>query len=230
MHETMGQKFWRTAYWLFLVVSFCIIGFLLVTMATGYRYNPHTRTYQKTGMVIITDPPRDSVFIMDGKRTGLRNTTRIPNVLPGIYRVQITKPGYISWEETIDVKPSFVVNLSNISLFRKEPHVIRDNQRYLDLLPYYNVPDNRVRIVEDELWVGTRFVSRFSEPPTNALLLPDGQHILYLRGHEMRVIETDGERDELLLTRTSADLEPFALVEDAVVVQDGAETKVLRIQ
>lgn len=220
---------WFT-YWVIMVVSFCLIGFLLVSKAIGYRYNPLIKRFQRTSMLVVTNAPKDSELIFDGVRHVLRPTTRVPNVLPGVYRVRIQKAGYNPWEKTVNLLPGLVLNLSDIALFREQPVEVDDPKPYLDLLPYYQ-PDGRATIrANGELWVGTQFVSRFSQPPGAAILLPSDRQIIYLRGNELRMIETNGERDELLYTRMSTQITPFAYINEAVILADGETIKVLKIQ
>lgn len=220
---------WFT-YWVILIVSFSLIGFLLVSKAIGYRYNPLIKRFQRTSMLVVSNAPKDSELIFDGVRHVLRPTTRVPNVLPGVYRVRIQKAGYNPWEKTVNLQPGLVSNLSDIALFREQPIEVADPKPYLDLLPYYQ-PDDRATVrANGELWVGTQFVSRFSQPPGAVILLPSGKQIIYLRGNELRMIETNGERDELLYTRTTSQSQPFAYINDAVILADGETLKVLKIQ
>lgn len=228
MHYSARQRFWWIITWAFLITSFSLIGFLLVMTAMGFRYNPHTQRYQKTGMIIATNPPRESVLVLDGRKLALKPSTRIPNLLPGTYRLRVTKSGYLPWEKTVTVEPSFVVNLGTITLFRQHPIKITNNQHYLELLPYH-VPDNQVRVIDNEIWLGTRLVSRFSEPISNALLWTDRNYIIYLKGAEIRAIGINGEHDQLLYTRQSTEATPFALIDGRIVVQDGAAITVLQI-
>src|SRR5436190_24364001 len=109
MYYSRRQRLLWLINWLFLVVSFVIIGFLLVTQATGYRYNPHNHRLQKTGMFIITTQPRDSQLTVDNQRYNLASQRRIANILPGTYRIKITKTGYLPWEKIVTVRPGYVV-------------------------------------------------------------------------------------------------------------------------
>lgn len=224
------QRFWWSVYWLFLIISFCVIGFLLVTRATGYRYNPHQQRYQKTGMVIVANAPRDSQLLLSGTIYPLRGTTRVPNVLPGSYRVEIKKEGYNSWEKNITVEPGFVASLDDVTLFRSVPVELFNVTEYEELLPYYQVQDDRLRLVNGELWFGTQLVSRFNDPPSKAILLPDNRYVLYLKGPEVRVVEVTGEHDQLLYTRQTTEAEPLAFIDGAVIFQDGPVLRVIQIQ
>lgn len=217
-------------YWLILVTSFLAIGFTLTSRAMGYRYNPLVRAYQKMGMIVIDNPPNNSYFLIDGKSHFLQETMRLPNILPGIYRVRLEKNGYIPWEKRIEIKPGLVVHLKDVSLFNKTPIFDQNISAYTNQLPYYKGEGAGVRIVEDELWIGADFVSRFSAKPSNALLLPNQKYILYLINNEVRAIHRSGEQDTLLLTRSSSEPLPFAYIDNALVFQDGGEIKAMKIE
>lgn len=220
-----------TIQWVFLIVSFSLIGFSLVTMAMGYRFNPHTHRYQKTGMIIVSNPPKDSYLLIDGKQQPLKQgANRIPNVLPGHYRLVIGKDGYLPREEQVTIEPGYVVTLPDIELFLAEPRVITDNPDYEELLPFYNVPDNQLRLVDGELRQGTRLITRFSNPPSRVLLLPSGRHVAYLRDNEIRLIETNGEHDILLYSGQNLSDDAFAAIDDVLVFRENGQLKGLVIR
>lgn len=230
MHHSPAQPFWWFIYWLLLIGSFSVIGFLLVAKATGYRYNNHVGRWQKTGMLIVETTPKDSILLLDGQRFTLSGSTRIPNVLPGTYRTQVMRNDYNFWEETVTINPGFVVTLAPVMLYLKQPLELPPTPEHEQRLAQA-FPDGELRIVEGELWYGTRLVSRFVDPPTVASLLPNGHTIIYLRGKELRVIDTNGRHDQLLYVREST--EPTLLValdNTTVVFRDGTRAKVLKIQ
>lgn len=229
MNYTKAQRFWWFVYWLFLVVSFCVVGFFLVAQATGYRYNPHQQRYQKTGMVIVTDAPEGSVLTMEGKDYSLRQTTRVSSVLPGVYRLTISKPGYQSWQKTVTIDPGYVANLEKISLFLDTPQELENPNQYADLLPFYGVRDKRLRLEDGEIWFDSKLVTRFDQPPSDVLLLPN-DYIAYLHQDEIRVIDRHGENDQLIYKRQTADATVFALIDGVLVFKDVAGLKAIKIQ
>lgn len=230
MNYTPTQRLWWLSYWIFLLISFCLVGFWLVSRAIGYRYNPQQHRLQKTGMIILTDPPKESVLTIDSKHYPLKPQTRIPNVLPGTYRLVITKPDYQPWEEVVTISSGFVVNINHINLFYSRPVEVTDSEHYQNLTPYYTVHDDRIRIVDGELWFGSQLVSRFSQPPSKAILWPSNNQIVYLQGNEVRVIDINGEHDLLLYRREIDDPELLVVIDNNLVFRDKIGLKVLRIQ
>ncbi len=230
MHYTHRQRLNWFITWLFLTVSFCLIGFFLVMAATGYRYNQHVGRWQKTGMLIMKSNPEDSQLIIEGQVTDLSRINRIPNVLPGNYRLQVVRTGYLPWEKLVSVRPGYVVNYQDISLFLEHPTLEPIEDRYEELLDSA-FPDDRIRLVDGELWQGSHLVTRFDEPPIGAVLLPTNNHILYLRNNEIRIIETDGTNDQLIYTRKTNGPTPLVVVDDMILLfRDGGETQALRMR
>lgn len=230
MRYTRWQRFLWFLYWLFLTISFLVIGFFLVAKATGYRYNDHTGRWQKTGMIIVEATPRDSFLELDNQAIILNQRQRIPNVLPGTYRVKVTKEKYSPWEETISVEPGFVVNLNTIHLYLREPQEVLVTDQYQEQLSTA-LPDDRVRLIDGELWYGTHLVSRFVDPPTNAILLASRRDIIYTQKGQVRLIEITGRHDRLLAKRSTEEPTALAMTDNNILLyQDGGVVKAIKIQ
>lgn len=229
MNYSKIQRFWWFVYWLSLVVSFVVIGFFLVTQATGYRFNPHQNKYQKTGLIIVSSAPADSFLELDGKSYPLSATTRIPNIIPGVYRLSIVKENYQSWHKTVTIGPGLVVHIKHVSLYLAKPIELPNPAQYASLIPFYSVRDSRLRLEDGEIWFDSKLVSRFDEAPSDALVLPN-EHIAYLHGDEIRVVENNGENDQLLYKRQTADATTFVLIDNVLVFNDIAGLKAIKIQ
>jgi len=231
MYYTRLQRFWFFVYWLFLMVSFCLIGFWLVATAQGYRYNVEVGRWQKTGMIIASSNPRDATLDLGRQSYDLANTNRVANLLPGTYRVKISKAGYLPWEKTIQVEPGFVVSLDEVTLFFDQPIALTNSSDYEALLPFYNVPDNRLSVIDGELRRGTSLISRFVDPPTAVRLLSSDRHVVYLRDNQLRLIESDGSHDQLLYQGQALDPALLVLFENSLVgLRDQGELKVFQIR
>lgn len=229
-HKRMHFLTWLIT-WVLLIGSFSVIGFLLVAQATGYRYNEQIGKWQKTGMLIARVDPLGSSLHMGGINLSLdEEMERLTNLLPGSYRLRISKQGYTTWQESISIKPGFVVNLEPITLFYEDPIEIAaspDHERRLT----DSLPDTRVSIQDNELWVGTDLVTRFTHPPSIARLLPTDRHIIYVQGNQIRIIETNGQRDTLLFERSTDTPTPLLVFDNSVVVfKDGDLTRAIEIR
>ncbi len=230
MQHTIFQRLIWFLYWLFLVVSFCVIGTLLVTEAIGYRYNSHSHRLQKLGMLVIGADPRDSRLQFDGHNYDLAETKRIPNILPGDYRVEVSKRGYSSWEDTITIQSGFVVTLPDIKLFYKNPQVVPVTKEYQAMLtdPFI---DDRLRLIDGEMWFNDTLVSRFVNQPYAAVVLPTDRHIAYVQNNQIRLIEINGHHDQLLYTRDTDQSTLLVLGDNRTLVfNDATGPKAIRIR
>lgn len=80
---------------------------------------------QKTGAIFIATKPQGVTIKIDGKsfqdKSGLvESGTLIGNLLPGKYRVFVSKDGYYPWEKDFRVLPEFVAEARKVILVPKE--------------------------------------------------------------------------------------------------------------
>jgi hypothetical protein len=215
--------------WLLLIISFSIIGFLLVTKAMGYRYNSHINRWQKTGMLVISTNPRESYLEFDNTTVNINKLTRVPNVLPGTYRLSITKNGYLPWRRAVTIDPGLVTNFSDVQLFYSEPTERPATTREIEQFTT-NLPSNQIQLIDGELRFGADLVTRFVNPPTTADLLPTRRHIVYLRNDELRVIEINGQNDQLVYRRLSAEpTKVYSTGDGTVLLSDEGIVKALTL-
>ncbi len=112
----MKLKYQRFLYISFFL-AFFVIGPLLVTYATGYRYNFKKNGFEKTGVLVASSQPRDADFLLNNE---LVDTTpaELRYLLPQQYQVEISKAGYHSWKSTVEVRSNETTYISDITLFR----------------------------------------------------------------------------------------------------------------
>ncbi len=230
MAYSAAQRFWWFIYMLALVISFCLSGFWLVSRAIGYRYNPHLHKLQKTGLLIIPNAPTSSRLRLDDQTYELHQNTRIADLLPGAYRLVIAKTGYQDWIENRTINPGFVVTVDPVTLFRQVPLVVANPNQYANLVPFYTTRDDRIRITDGELWFSGKLVSRFSQPPNKAILWSSGHNLVYFQGREVRVIDIEGQHDQLLYTRTIDDPAILVQINDVLVFNEADGLRALQIQ
>lgn len=222
--------FWWLVIWIFLVTSFCTVGFLLVSRAIGYRYNFNIDRWQKTAMIVISADPRGSLLTVDGQQYEINQNTRVPNLLPGTYRLKLTRDGYQPWETATTINSGYVMNFEPVTLFLDQPIDVAVSEGTAAQLANPPVNDE-IRIVDGEIWRGTHFVSRFATAPTNAILLSTDRHVLYSLGNQIRVVDINGEHDWFIYQRSTTDPTPLVQVDDQTIgFYDAGAPKVLQIR
>lgn len=198
MSYTRRQKWLWFLLNISITLSFVIIGFHLVARASGFRYNPAAKRWQKTGMIVITAEPKGATLILEDKEYRLNERLRVANLLPGNYSVSVNKPGYLPWYRQINIQPGFVINLEHIRLFRTELPSYPANDRQTKLWQN-NIPDSALQLLANgEVWLDGNLVTRFAALPQSLDLLLDRDHLVYSLGNQIRVMTIDGQSDDLL--------------------------------
>lgn len=116
-------------YPLTAVVFFALLSVVLA-LASGYRfdYKDGKVTIEKTGMLVIATRPFDASITLDGELFKHRTSfyllpTRISNLLPGNYVLEIAKEGYRTWKATVEVTSNMVTWANYVLLFPNELEV-----------------------------------------------------------------------------------------------------------
>jgi hypothetical protein len=102
------------------VALFILISTYLISLfARGYRFSPKNGlTLTSTGIISTVSKPKGaSVYIDDKLITATDDTI---NLSPGIYKLKISKDGFLPWEKTITVKPETVYQ-ADVQLFSSVP-------------------------------------------------------------------------------------------------------------
>jgi len=205
-------KIKRIIFWIITILSFILVALYLTSFSLGFRYNPNTHKWQKTGSFLIRCDPQDVKIYLNGRLL----STRCPKIerflLPGNYDLKITKNGYYTWQKNIEVESGKVTRAENILLFLA----------------------NIILSLSDET-----INYPTTTPPALALLPPsyNAKHltfgykdiiyqngtIFYSDNAELRGRDLKGEKD-FLITRFSKPINKFTLTKDTnhffVVVED----------
>ncbi len=89
-----------------------------IYFAKGYRPNLKGGKIQGTGLLSATSYPNSAQVYIDDKLTTATDDT--VNLLPGLFRVRISKEGFISWEKSLKVQAELVAT-TNARLFPAVP-------------------------------------------------------------------------------------------------------------
>lgn len=215
----------RTRMFFKILINQCLVALLMILVATsvlfyarGYRFNYKNFKVVKTGIAYFSSLPKNvDVYIGSNKKSS--KTPYTLNLTPGNYDASIKKEGYQVWTAHFRVQSEFVSEFENIVLFKdKIESVELTDQAKIDRL---NSPTDILAVSRAqnllyngyEIWLDDVLITRFSEPIVKASWYPDSKHILYQQGDQIRVIESAGRNDCLLVT-LSAD-EPSVFTTNA---------------
>lgn len=116
------------------LILFIILSTTLSLYAAGYRFNWHfplrlSQLLTKTGLLIVeTDPNRVEIYLK--RDTGglfvskeiirsYQSPAKISNLLPGKYKVKLSKKGYWPINREIEIKANQTTHLTNLFLFKQ---------------------------------------------------------------------------------------------------------------
>lgn len=173
--DTIVKKGFRRAFLFFLIAIFIITTPTLILYSMGYRIDWESRKIIETGVISIDVKPKDVEVYLNNILITKKIPIRLTNRTPGSYELKISKPGYKTWEKTIDIKSKQTTYIKDINLLKDSlpVTVISDKQkniakiipstdgRYLILISI----DNGVRLTElfDTQSTNLHLLSRVSQ-------------------------------------------------------------------
>lgn len=112
----------RRAFFYFLILVFVLAGAYLIVTAQGLVLDFKNLKITGTGGLFLKYIPPDAAVELNGKKTevssGLVSSGAfISKLLPGEYRIKISKPGFSAWEKTLRVENGAVTSASQIRLW-----------------------------------------------------------------------------------------------------------------
>ena len=190
-----------------LVVALVILvaATCLVFYAQGWRFNFKTFQIYKTGLLYFEVSPTPDSFTIGNKNYEGKSKFAI-NLLPGTYQAKAVKNGYGDWNMEVSIEPEMVTSFSNIVLFANNPKIttLSDQSKIACLnSPDSNLAEKSQKDLSSnkyEIWSEGKLVTRFSQPISNVVWYPDLEHILFQQNDQIRVIDSQGFNNALLVT------------------------------
>ncbi len=226
----MREKIIVTILWVFLIIVFCVLAGSVSLVMAGYRLDWQTKRLTQTGLLYIAGSPRQAQVAINGAQVADKLPLRLSAVVPGEYRVVISKEGFIAWHKSFTIKPGEARTETDVRLFYIRPEVsdvtdpalIERVQSNTSLSPLIN---------GQEIRIGASLVTRVSGELKSAALSLDRGHIYFQIGREVRVIEKDGTNELLLFTlSTDEPSQIIALAQDKeIALLDHGVVRRLRI-
>jgi hypothetical protein len=99
---------------------FFLIAPAVVLYSQGWRFDPQTKHFTKTGAFFFKITPKTAQIYLNDKLTKktdfLSGTAYIENLLPKKYKVTVRKTGYLNWEKNLEIKEQKPTEVKNIVL------------------------------------------------------------------------------------------------------------------
>lgn len=163
--------------------TFVIIAPLIILYAVGYRPQISSPIPRPVGVILADASPRRATITVNEKEYGTLPRS-VPDIDPGMARVQVKKEGYTSWEKILEVKPTQATDIRSIRLLPSDiqKETLAENIRLFasspnNLLLAGVTTKNTLRILDD-----TGEVALPEEPlidrATGLTWSPDGAYLL----------------------------------------------------
>lgn len=191
------QKIRAFLFYLSVAIFFLGLPFIL-SFALGYKFNPHTLKFTKTGLIVLkTQPPGASIYL-NKKLLGAKTPATITELLPGRYHIGLELERHYPWSNEVDVGAGTVTRLEKVILFPLRPNVKQVNKDRLtsfwldderDIIYYTNAEEESIYRSDLE---GGRLekVSDFivvSPAPLQWKISPDREKLLYFNSHQIGI-------------------------------------------
>jgi len=205
--KKFSKKLTIFLFWLILIISFIFFAVLLHLKARGFQLNFRTWKLVKTGLISLNGSPGRAEIKVNGKPHSFAMPTKINNLPPGYYEVEISAQGFQTWQKSIYVLPEKASIYQDIVLFLSVPQEVPvPKDLTTEMVRTGFTPDPSLVVKGEEIYFEERLITRFSDSVQMAVLYPDRAHIVFQIGNEIRVIDLDGANDVLLVTLSTKEL------------------------
>lgn len=116
----------RQLFFLFFFFLFIVTVPIVILSARGYLFDWNNNIFVFSGSISVKSWPRNIDIYLNGEKQKYRdlniinNTMSLNAIRPGRYELRCEKPGYTSWQKTIDVHSGISTEFWNVLLFPLE--------------------------------------------------------------------------------------------------------------
>ena len=188
--------------YLFLVISFIVLGFFIVTYAAGYTVDFKSRQISSTGLISLQVKTGSAQIYLNEKYVGNQSMV-LRSLEDGTYRIVIKKEGYHDWQKTVQLHEQEALILENIVLFIKEPTL----EQYNSNITVKNLPSmsdqDGLYFNKGEIFNNDELVTRLSKDVSGVCWFPDQNHIAFTSEGFLQIIDADGNNNIQLIKKDS---------------------------
>lgn len=185
----------------YLSVTIFFIGLpAILSSSLGYKFDPRTFKFTKTGIISLKTQPQGASIYLDGKLLNDKTPATINELLPGSYNLKLELKYHYSWLFQVNVEPRKVVRLEKIILFPMRPDIEQLNQDKVSRF-WLDKDNSRIYYFNREGGVlyesdlkGERFKEIGDIPagfipfPKELKLSPDKAKLLIFNAHQIAVL------------------------------------------
>lgn len=102
----------------FFIAVFAVTAPAVVLYTSGYRYNWKKNKFEKTGIIQVDSKPVEADILLNGVHQIKKTPASFPKLLPDDYAITLSKPGYLTWKKTLNVRSIDTTFANDVILFR----------------------------------------------------------------------------------------------------------------
>lgn len=102
-------------FWLFFL-GFIVFSPVVLFYSLGYKFDAHSKKFQKTGAIFIRTSPQQVDVFLDGNKMSESTPYAIRQLLPGKYTVSLEREGFYPYRIPVEVRPSYVYDIDIVLL------------------------------------------------------------------------------------------------------------------
>ena len=112
-----GRILLKVANYIIVVAVFVVAAFIIITYSAGYKVDLKNRDFQFSALLDVNTETDGAQIYLDETKAGEKNATA-KNLTPGTHRLKVSKDGYQTFEQNINLAESEAKTLSQIVLLR----------------------------------------------------------------------------------------------------------------
>ena len=101
---------------------------IILTFALGYKFNPHTFKFTKTGLIFLKTQPEGASIYVNKKLFNEKTPASIHELIPGTYKIRLEMKDYFTWSSDVEVEAGKVSRIDKVILFPLRPEFKQLNQ------------------------------------------------------------------------------------------------------
>ena len=121
------QRIRSILFYLSLLIFLVGLPFIL-SFALGYKFNPHTFKFTKTGIILLKTQPAQANVFLSGKLLEEKTPATLHELIPGNYNIKLELENYYPWAQEVHVEAGKVSRLEKIILFPLRPNIVQLNE------------------------------------------------------------------------------------------------------
>ncbi|MCK9572118.1 MAG: PEGA domain-containing protein [Candidatus Omnitrophica bacterium] len=130
------QRIRAVLFYLSILVFFIGLPFILL-FALGYKFNPHSLKFTKTGLIFLKTQPEGANIYLNKKLLKEKTPASIQELLPGSYTIRLEMEDYYTWTSPVEVEAGKVSRIDKIILFPLRPEFKQLNQENVSSFRFY---------------------------------------------------------------------------------------------